>query len=272
MRICKSMPFGQNPGMIATLIALTQARLGPWGEFEGGGAPPDTLDKLSRYGILDPNSVEVERAPLFDRMIYDDAGTTQIRFFQQPLGQGNSSATNGTGLPKSTDDTNMVSTGQLPAPQMFLASSIEVMVEPGSISTTNAWSPQDIAYLTNASAAALPVQLAAQNDIARLLQSGWLDFFIGSKSYLQNARLDSFPPKSYIAPFAAVAQSVNLGVQGVALTRAVGRPFYLNPPVLLMPNVNFTVNLNWLAAIATPTGQNSRITVRLDGFMYRRAQ
>jgi hypothetical protein len=244
--------------------------------FEGEMAtPPASLAQLSQYGVFRPDAIEVVRQPLYDRIVYDDAGTALMQFFQVPQGQGNSSATGGAGLVKTLEDTNMEAAGQLPSPKAFLATSLELIVEAGSISTANAWSPQDIAFLTNASAASVGIvpQLNAVNDVNRLLIGSVVDFFIGSKSYLTNARGDSFPPKSYVCPDAAVAQSVQLGHSGVAAVRAVGRPFYLNPPVLLMPNTNFVVRLMWPAAVvATPTGQNARITCRLDGFLYRNAQ
>jgi hypothetical protein len=247
--------------------------LGPFeGEF---GVPPSSLSELNRYGVFVPDAIEVVRWPLYDRLVYDDAGVAgALRFFQQPMGAGNSSAIGGTGQAKSQDDTNMEAAGNLPSPKAFLATSIEVVIEPGSISTANAWSPLDIAFLTNASAASVGLvpALNAVNDVQRILMGAWLRFYIGSKEYLITSRLDSFPPKAHVSPDVALTQAIQLGHTGVAVARAVGRPYYLNPPVLLMPNVNFEVSLNWGVAVATPTGMNARIMVRLDGFLYRNAQ
>lgn len=238
------------------------------------GTPPMSVGDLAQYGVFRPDAVQAVRQPLYDRLVYDDAGATQLRFFQLPQGQGNSSSIGGTGLTKTLDDTNMEAAGQLPSPKAFLATSIELIVEPGSISTANAWSPLDIAFLTNASAASVGLvpALNGVNDVQRILMGSWLDFFIGSQSFLTASRGDTFPPKSYIAPDAAVAQAIQLGHTGVAIARAVGRPFYLNPPILLMPNVNFVVTVNWTTAVATPTGMNARMTIRLDGILYRNAQ
>lgn len=256
-------------------LAIPRGQRGQFG-FEGEmAAPPASLGELAKYGVFRPDAIEVVRQPLYDRIVYDDAGTALMQFFQVPQGQGNSSAIGGAGLVKTLEDTNMEAAGQLPSPKAFLATSLELIVEAGSVSTANGWSVQDIAFLTNASAASVGAvtSLIAVNDVNRLLIGSVVDFFIGSKSYLTNARGDSFPPKSYVCPDAAVAQAVNLGVTGVAAVRAVGRPFYLNPPVLLMPNTNFVVRLMWPAAVvATPSGQNARITCRLDGFLYRNAQ
>lgn len=271
--------FLKSVSAVAAAIGAIPVRMGV-GPFDEFGSPPQdlnlaNLDSLRAYGIFTPDDVVAVRQPLYDRMIYDDAGVTgQIRFFQQQLGQGNSSAIGGTGQTKTLDDTNMEVGGQLPTPQAFLVTSIEIMVEPGSISTANAFSPLDTAFLTNASAASVGLvpALNGVNDINRILMGAWLRFDIGSANYLTSSRLDTFPPKSFVAPDAAIAQSVQLGHAGVAAARAVGRPFYVNPPILLMPTVNFVVSLNWGVAVATPTGMNARITVRLDGIQFRRAQ
>lgn len=244
-------------------------------EFEGSGVqPPRSLAELSSYGVFVPDAIQSIRQPLYDRLLYPAAGATQLRFFQLPQGQGVSTAIGNAGNVKTLDDTNMEAAGQLPSPKAFLATSIELMVDPGSLSTAATFSPSDPAFLTNASAASAAVVpgLNAANDVNRILIGSWLDFFVGSASYLTVSRGDSFPPKSYVSPDAAVAQAVNLGITGVVSTRAVGRPFYLNPPILLMPNVNFVVTLNWSVAVATPTTLNARATIRLDGILYRNAQ
>lgn len=257
----------------ARLLGLSMPRLAIGGEFEGSGVtPPRNLAELAAYGIFMPDAITSIRQPLYDRLIYPVAGLTQLRYFQLPQGQGITSAVGGAGAVKTLDDTNMESAGQLPSPKAFLATSIEVIVDPGMVSAANAWSPLDIAFITNSSAASVGVvpELDSANSVNLILISGWLDFFVGSASYLQASRSDSFPAKSYSASDTSIAVSGNLGFSGLQTTRAVGRPFYLNPPILLMPNVNFVVTLNWPVAVAI--NQNARVTVRLDGIMYRNAQ
>lgn len=259
----------------AARMGLLPPRLmvGPF-DADSGMVPPRSLADLASYGVFVPDAIQSIRQPLYDRLVYPTAGAAQLRFFQLPQGQGNSSAIGGTGAVKTLDDTNMEAAGQLPSPKAFLATSIEVIVEPGSISTANAWSPVAIAFLTNASAAATSAvpALAGVNDVNLILMSSWLDFFVGSQSYLTVSRGDSFPAKSYGSTDVGITVSGNLGLAGVAVNRAVGRPFYLNPPILLMPNVNFVVTMNWGVVVATTTGLNARIAVRLDGIMYRNAQ
>lgn len=255
------------------LLGLGMPRLAMTGEFEGSGVtPPRSLAELAAYGIFVPDAIQSIRQPLYDRLIYPVAGQTQLRFFQLPQGQGTTSSIGGAAATKTLDDTNMEAAGQLPSPKAFLATSIEVIADPGSVSGGQVWSPIDIAFISNASAASVGIvpELDAANSLNLVLISGWLDFFVGSASYLQASRSDSFPAKSYVSSDTSIAVSGNLGFSGLQATRAVGRPFYLNPPILLMPNVNFVVTLNWPVAVAI--NQNARVTVRLDGILYRNAQ
>lgn len=241
------------------------------------GAVPD-LDQLMSFMNIRPDAVEAVRQPLYDRLIYPTAGQIQLRYFQQPLGQGISTAPGAVGGVKSLADTNMESAGQLPSPKAFLATSIEVIFEAGSTATANIFAPQPPFSGNPASTVSLASFGGALggNDVHNVLASGWLDLFIISKSYLQNARLDSFPPHSYICVDSSAAFSggpvATVSAIHCGLTRAVGRPFYINPPVLLMPNTNFVVTLNWPVAVATPSGFNGRAAVRMDGFLYRNAQ
>lgn len=238
--------------------------LGPFGEMEMAGAP--AFSDLKTFAVMRPDAVEAVRQPLYDTILYPTAGQTQLRFFQTPQGQGSSAQQGAANTPKTLADTNMELAGQLPNPKAFLCTSIEVIFDPGSVSTANTYTPI-------APASGTVGIVTGQNDIWNVLTGGWLDFFLISKSYLQNARLDSFPPKSHVAFDGAIATTVaastpTLGVSG----RSIGRPFYVNPPVLILPNTAFNLTANWPVAVATPSGFNGRILVRLDGFTYRNAQ
>lgn len=269
-----------NPALYGRMLenamfpgARQQAPGVPMGGQELGNVPD--LQQLMSFMNIRPDAVEAVRQPLYDRLIYPTAGTIQLRFFQLPLGQGVTSAPGGAAGVKTLDDTNMESAGQLPSPKAFLATAIEVIFEAGSTATSNIFAPQppfsDAGTLTVITVGAL-ASAGAANDVFNVISSGNLDLFIISKSYLQNARLDSFPPHSYPCVDAALATSAATTGIACGLTRAVGRPFYINPPVLLMPNTNFVVTTNWSVAVATPSGFNGRIMVRLDGFLYRNAQ
>lgn len=249
--------------------------IGPFGEFEFGGVPG--WGDLAQYGVVRPDAVEAVRQPLYDTLLYPTAGQTQLRFFQNPQGAGLSSQQGNAGNPKNLGDTNMELAGQLSSPKAFLATSIELIFEPGSVSTANTFTPAQVSGPTVVPTTTITIgQLTpamALNDIQNVMMSSWLDFFLIAKSYLTNARVDSFPPKSYICYDASVDVGGSLNVLAVGCQgRAVGRPYYLNPPVLVLPNTNFNVTLNWGVVVATPSGFNGRIMCRLDGFLYRNAQ
>jgi len=242
------------------------------GEQDFGDVPG--WAQLRDYANVRPDAIEAIRQPLYDRQPYPAAGSNQIRMFQVIQGQGASTALGNFGNPKTLDDTNMEAAGTLPSPKAFLATSIEVIFEAGLTSAANNFIQAPLASATNVSLAALSTitNIAALNDVLAVLMGGWLQLEIISKPYLTNARLDSFPPKTHIAPDAAVAVGNTISTLSVGIARAVGRPYYLNPPVLLMPTANFVVTLNWQPAVAPPSGFVGRIMVRMDGVLYRNAQ
>lgn len=266
--------FSAARAALLNAFAGAAPKQGPVGEFEFGGAP--MWDELAKWAVVQPDMVEAVRQPLYDTQIYPTAGQTRMLFFQNPQGQGVSAQQGAPGT-KTLADTNMESAGQLPSPKAFLCTSIEVIFDPGSVSTANTWSPQAVSAPGTAVVTSFTIgQLlgaGALNDVNQVMLSAFLDFFIISKSYLTNARLDSFPPKSHVAFDGSVSAGGTLSAAAVGCAgRAVGRPFYVNPPVLLLPNTNFVVSLNWPVAVATPSGFNGRVMVRLDGFLYRNAQ
>lgn len=233
-----------------------------------------SLSDVMAYSVNRANSAEVIRQSLYDFILYPTAGLTSITFFQNPVGQGLSSHPGNANNVKTLGDTNMEAAGQLPAPKMFLATSIEVVFYPGSVATANTYTPQvQSAFIAVPTAAQAPISLGAVNDANFILQSGWLNFFVGSKTYLNEASLVRFPPKARFELDAAVAtNSATTGSIGAASVKAGGRPYYLDPPVLLVPNQNFTVSVNFPGVQATPSGFNGRMGVILDGFLYRNSQ
>ena len=118
---------------------------------------------------------EVTRQSLYDFQTYAAAGQTSLTFFQVPIGQ--------TG--KTIADTNLELAGQLPAPKNFVVESIEIYFFPADAPVSIDNTAVVTAAITNYA-----------NDVDAVAQSGSLDFFIGSKSYLQEAPLGRFPPKT----------------------------------------------------------------------------
>ncbi len=209
------------------------------------------LNDLLDFDVNRRGEYEGIRQSFYDYTTYANAGQTQLQFFQVPRGQSS----------KTAADTNMTSAGQLPQPQHFLVESIEIKFFPG--------------ILPGLEGAAAPTETEFSNDVYTVGKSGSLNFFIGSKTYLEEAPIDRFPPKTKQNGYAAVhftqatAADQQLTVDYAAMT---GRPYYLDPPVLLVPNQNFSVSLNWPAVVALPSGADARIGVILDGILYRQSQ
>ncbi len=208
---------------------------------------PD-LTKLQQFAVNRQGQYEVVRQTLYDRLTYPTAGATQFLFFQNPKGSGGRTAA----------DTNVEVAGSLPQPKWFLVESIEIHLFPGvSISQT-------------AGAAAAS---EFSNDIyAVLTGKGFLNFFIGSKTYVEEAPLIRFPPKTRLHGESALTTTVTTTQNTYDYAAACGRPYFIDPEVLLIPNQNFNVSLNFPTAIATPSGQDAEVEVILDGILYRQSQ
>ncbi len=207
------------------------------------------LTELQQYNVNRLGMTEGIRQSLYDFTTYDSAGHTQLTFFQQPIGQGG----------KTKADTNMESAGQLPQPKNFFITSIEVHFYPGSTIDTFA-----------AAAAAAPSQA---DDVYKLMPTGYLDMFIGSKSYLTEAPIGRFPATTGLKLNSALASnSATVGMIKSEYANFGGKPYILDPGVLLVPNQNFNITLNWPAAVALPSGVDARIGVILNGYLYRNSQ
>ncbi len=233
---------------------------------------PLNLNTLNQYKV-NRNGAEVIRQRLYDFQLYPTAGQALMTFFSTPIGQGKTSSTgNVAGTVKTYADTNMEVGGQLPSPKAYLAESIEIIFEPGSVSTTDTFTHQPPNVFNATAAAAVLAQLQDVN-IVRI--SGWLEFYIGSKTYLYEAPLGTFPQKVFLDLSAAVGTAgTNAQPAEVAAVAAHwgGRPYYLDPPITLDSQQNFAIYLKWPAAVATPSGFNARIGVVLDGALFRLSQ
>jgi hypothetical protein len=210
--------------------------------------------QLSQYSVNRPGW-EAIRQSLFHFQAYAAAGTTQLTFFQTPIGSATGQGS----------DTNMQNAGLLPTNQEFLVQSIEVYFFPTVPAVAAA----------NPSAFGAQAVAAAVNDAYLFGRTGNLAFVIGSKPYLNEAPLGRFPGKVHFAVDAAVADISTTGASmqsRIAVPYWVGRPYLLSPADLyLISTQNFSVTLNWpegAQAIANP----ARVGVVLDGYLYRRSQ
>lgn len=231
---------------------------------------PKLAEARAKYSVNVLDTVEGIRQSLYDYQLYPTAGATQFTFFQTPQGQGLSSHPGNANNVKGLWDTNMEAAGQLPNPKRFLVESIEVRFDPGSVNTANTFTVvSPIAF--NATAAATVGSYVSDQNVFQ--QTGFLQFFIGSKAYLQEAPIGRFPPKAKATLSAAVASNSATTAEVFAgRMNAEGRPYFLEPAIFLESTQNFNVTLNYPVAQATPSGFNARVGVILDGYLYRNAQ
>jgi len=235
-----------------------------------------TVDTLNQYKVNRPGQTEVIRQRLYDRQIYPTAGSTQFTFFTNPIGQGKTSATAATAAtPKTYADTNMDISGALPRPKSYLIESIEVEFEPGAVSTTDTFTQLTPASYSTVAALALINQVG---DVNIIRVSGWLELYIGSKTYLTEAPTGAFPMKTWLELNGAIgisgagATGTQVNALAAVNAHAAGRPYYMDPPLTLESLQNFAVYIKYPVLTPTPSGFNGRIGVVFDGVLYRLSQ
>lgn len=200
-----------------------------------------------QYSVNRPG-VEAVRSSLYDFQTYAGAGQTQLLFFQVPAGQGG----------KTKADTNMEAAGALPSPKRFVVETIEIYFYAGSVIDT----------ATGVAAAANQA-----DDVYSFAKSGFLDFFIGSKSYLTEAPLGRFPPSCGLKVDSSLAGTFAAGSsQKSEYATMNGLIYRVQPEVTLEPTQNFNVSLNWPVAVAMPSAVAARVGVVMRGLLYRNSQ
>jgi len=213
---------------------------------------PPQLQSLARYNPNLPNSVEGIWQPFYDFQTYAQAGQTQLQFFQVPQGQSS----------KTLADTNMTNAGMFPSPTAFFVTGVMVAHFP-------------LNTVSQGAIASAPRAATNWLDAVAVAQSGWLEFSIGSKTYLTDAPLGKFPANFTVngpAAFAIMPTTAGLtaaSTNDVNFARAQGR-YYEITPFLIPATQNFRVTLNWPAAVTNTIA--SRIGVILDGFYFRNSQ
>jgi hypothetical protein len=217
------------------------------------GSPVTMMSQLDQYSVVKQGQYEVIRQTLYDFQTYAQAGQTQLSFFQVPVGQSS----------KTKADTNMQLAGQLPFPQKFVAQSIEVAFFPG---------------VNPGAAAAAPATVEIfVNDVWTVMKSGWLRFLVGQKDYVVEAPIGRFPTKACrLDGWSSQSDTTTAGatqLNRLSYATFGGRPYPVSPWVKLDTSINFSVELNWPAAVALNAGDTTaRIGVILDGLLVRAAQ
>lgn len=206
-----------------------------------------SLEDLQKFSVNRAGQVEGIKATLYDFQAYAQAGQTSLDFFQVPQGQSS----------KTLADTNMETAGSLPNPKSFLVQNIQVYFYP----------------------AGDPAQFGAQaaaeniNDVFDVMKSGWLEFFIGSKNYIQEGPIGRFPPRTGMIVSAALADQSTIAANlqsRISYANFGGAPYDLSPPILLSPTQNFRVSLKWPTAVAVSAA--ARVGIVMEGIMYRLSQ
>lgn len=209
-----------------------------------------SFEDLSAYDVNVVGKYEVNRQTLYDTVTYAGAaGQSSLSFFQLPIGQGG----------KTAQDTNMTTAGSLPSPVNFLIESIELIFIPGSTAF------QEGAAVTT----------PYYNDVLAFGNNGSLRLTIGDKSQLLEAPLRVFPPKASYEVNASMSNNITpaAGTKTLfAFAAMVGRPYYIDVPLLLRPTQNFDVKLDWKTPLPLPSGVDGKIVCKLDGLRYRLAQ
>jgi hypothetical protein len=210
------------------------------------GKNPVPVSNLSQYNPNRAGSLEAIWQPFYDFQPYPTGGQSQLLFFQVPNGQGG----------KNLAQTNMTNAGLFPAPTMFLCTGVQVAFFPGAAAT------QVGTAATRA--------LANVADVIAIANSGYLEFSIGSKTYLRDAPIGKFAPNFTVQVFGAISAAPAAGNQAdVQFARAAGR-YYDITPFVIPQTQNFAVTLNWPTAQAIVTA--GTVGVILDGFYYRQSQ
>lgn len=209
------------------------------------GRKAPTAANFRKFSV-ESGLTETIYSPLYDFQSYALAGTTQsYNFFQVQNGQSS----------KTLEDTNMESAGQLPAGKSFIIEAIQVVMFPG----------------VGASVQGAQAVSAFLNDMYTLGKAGYLKLFIGSKDYLIDGPIGKFTQQFGLVGFSSVA---DVTTAGAALQHrdAMGQwrgARYEITPVVLKPNTNFSVSLNF--PTTTAISANLRLGVILDGHLARRA-
>ena len=212
---------------------------------------PPTMTALQTYNVNRAGQPEVIWQPQYDIQSYGTAGATQFTFFQTPIGASS----------KTLADTSMVAAGQFPRPTEFLVTGIQVFFQVGA---------------AVAQAAVAPASAVQSNwqDAYNVLgkANSWLELYIGSKAYLDDAPLGKFAQQWGLSGGgwrSSASTAVASGEGFVDYARGAGR-YYSITPVKIPANQNFRVTINYPTAVTITTA--AKIGVVLDGFLYRLSQ
>lgn len=197
--------------------------------------------------------------PFYDYLAYPTAGQTQLAFFVNAIGAGVTSAPGATGT-KTEADTNMTASGLLPKGNRFFWVGVEVKWWPGSAAARGPGAENTIGF--------------NWADTYAVMKSGWLRIRIQNRDYVTDGPLEMFPATTRLAGIGAVADQTTAGANLLTqfdYATTAGRPYEVVSQFI--DNMQgFTAVMFWPAAVATPSGVNARIGIRLLGRLIRDPQ
>lgn len=216
-------------------------------------APTKDMVRPGQYVVNDLNAMEAITQPLYDILNYPALGQLSFAFFQVPI--------SGT---KTRASTNMQLAGQLPSPQKFLVSGI-------SVEFLSSRAPATLGADTVVSN--INDYYAVMNNLLGV--NGWLNFEIGSKSYLTVAPLMQLPARSHINGALAVtsATTAAANLQTLISVGFTDGDVFAPVPLLLEAGQNFNVTVNFPSLVALPSAvATSSLACYLSGTLYRSPQ
>jgi len=208
---------------------------------------------MTHFNVNMPNEVESIWQPLYDKLTYANAGQTNLKFFQTPVG--------GNGNTVTAEMTNMKAAGQISAPQQMLVTGIQLDFQPSAaLAQIHAATPADLQDYVN--------------DVQAVLNSGVVVFTVGNKEQNRDAPIRRFPPSTYLEVDAALSDATTPAAgltSGISYAQGCGELYSLTP--LNIPWAqNFDVTILWDTGVALPSGDDGEITCYLQGYLYRSVQ
>lgn len=204
----------------------------------------DLAEQYRQYSTQYPDR-EIIGGALWHQLAYTSGVTTVLTFFNV--------------VPANVTIGNMKIPSQLPNPDAFLIRAIRVKI--------------GVAPFLNARAATTNVCTGSVDDVAQLINTGWLILRIGDKPYADFPIWMLPAGGGYFGFFGTDGDAASPGE--VVMWATNGNPdvknvFSLGQPLFIAPQINFNCVLTWPAAVTTVNA--AAVEVVLDGDYLRPVQ
>lgn len=250
---------------------MSAAMAGGAAQSAAGGLPVLTQAYLQAHVVGTAGS-DVIWGPLYDSVAYPSAGGAQFNFFNQPIGQGTSSAPGAGAVTKTIYDTNMVTGNMLTMGNEFYAIGSETHILPGvqnTVGTPYALLPGEGDEAPTAGGSTVGQFV---NDLWAIGNAGVKVLTVGTdRKYINDGPLMQFPPAKFLqvaAALAVIGPTTTAFLQEIDYAAWGGEPYML-VPIYLQSTQNFTVVIGFAAAIPTPSQVTGRLIERIRGYLIR---